>query len=119
MNKDYSEQEALAMVKTIIAEETDENPDSITQEMTLSRDLDMDANSIEQVSFLKVFFEVASAYSTCGLSMGLTPDLSIPGRIVICTVMFVGRMGPLFLISAVAKKQEQGMWYAEEDIMVG
>jgi trk system potassium uptake protein TrkH len=51
--------------------------------------------------------------------MGLTPDLSIPGRIVICTVMFVGRMGPLFLISAVAKKQEQGMWYAEEDIMVG
>jgi trk system potassium uptake protein TrkH len=76
-------------------------------------------NSIEQVSFLKVFFEVASAYSTCGLSMGLTPDLSIPCRIVICTVMFVGRMGPLFLISAVAKKQEQGMWYAEEDIMVG
>ena len=76
-------------------------------------------NSIEQVSFLKVFFEVASAYSTCGLSMGLTPDLSIAGRIVICTVMFVGRMGPLFLISAVAKKQEQGMWYAEEDIMVG
>jgi trk system potassium uptake protein TrkH len=51
--------------------------------------------------------------------MGLTPDLSIPGRIVICLVMFVGRMGPLFLISAVAKTQEQGMWYAEEDIMVG
>ena len=76
-------------------------------------------NSIEQVSFLKVFFEVVSAYSTCGLSMGLTPDLSIPGRIVICLVMFVGRMGPLFLISAVAKTQEQGMWYAEEDIMVG
>jgi trk system potassium uptake protein TrkH len=50
--------------------------------------------------------------------MGLTPDLSIPGRIVVCLVMFVGRMGPLFLISAV-KKQEQGMWYAEEDIMVG
>ena len=49
MNKDYSEQEALAMVKTIIAEETDENPESITQEMTLARDLDMDANSIEQV----------------------------------------------------------------------
>ena len=62
---------------------------------------------------------VVSAYSTCGLSMGLTPDLSIPGRIVICLVMFVGRMGPLFLISAVAKTQEQGMWYAEEDIMVG
>lgn len=72
-----------------------------------------------QGSFLKVFFEVVSAYSTCGLSMGLTPELSIPGRIVVCMVMFVGRMGPLFLISAVAKTQEEGMWYAEEDIMVG
>ncbi len=72
-----------------------------------------------QGSFLKVFFEVVSAYSTCGLSMGLTPELSIPGKIVIFLVMFVGRMGPLFLISAVAKKQEMGMWYAEEDIMVG
>lgn len=49
MNKDYTEQEALAMIRTIIAEETDENPDSITEDMTLSRDLDMDANSIEQV----------------------------------------------------------------------
>ncbi|MCQ2102638.1 MAG: ATPase [Fibrobacter sp.] len=72
-----------------------------------------------QGSFLKVFFEVVSAYSTCGLSMGLTSELSIPGKIIVCTVMFIGRMGPLFLISAVAMKQEDGMWYAEEDIMVG
>ena len=72
-----------------------------------------------QGSFLKIFFEVVSAYSTCGLSMGLTPELSIPGKIIVCAVMFIGRMGPLFLISAVAKKQDDGMWYAEEDIMVG
>ncbi|MCQ2109567.1 MAG: ATPase [Fibrobacter sp.] len=75
--------------------------------------------SIEQTSFLTVFFEVVSAYSTCGLSMGLTPDLTIPGKIIIFMVMFIGRMGPLFLVSAVTKKQEDGMWYAEEDIMVG
>ncbi len=77
------------------------------------------STSNAQGSFLKVFFEVVSAYSTCGLSMGLTPDLSIPGKIIVFMVMFIGRMGPLFLISAVAKKQEMGMWYAEEDIMVG
>ncbi|MCF0221637.1 MAG: ATPase [Fibrobacter sp.] len=75
--------------------------------------------SNSQGSFLKVFFEVVSAYSTCGLSMGLTPDLSVPGKVIVFFVMFIGRMGPLFLISAVAKKQEDGMWYAEEDIMVG
>lgn len=81
--------------------------------------LETETVSNTQDSFLKVFFEVVSAYSTCGLSMGLTPDLSTPGKIIVCTVMFIGRMGPLFLISAVAKKQEDGMWYAEEDIMVG
>lgn len=69
--------------------------------------------------FLKVLFEVVSAYSTCGLSMGLTGELSTVGKCVICTVMFIGRMGPLFLISAVAGKVQNTTWYAEEDIMVG
>lgn len=69
--------------------------------------------------FLKILFEVISAYSTCGLSMGLTSELSIVGQIVICAVMFIGRMGPLFLISAVAGKVQNTTWYAEEDIMVG
>jgi trk system potassium uptake protein TrkH len=69
--------------------------------------------------FLKVLFEVISAYSTCGLSMGLTGELSTVGQIVICCVMFIGRMGPLFLISAVAGQVQNTTWYAEEDIMVG
>ena len=69
--------------------------------------------------FLKVLFEVVSAYSTCGLSMGLTGELSTVGQIVICCVMFIGRMGPLFLISAVAGQVQNTTWFAEEDIMVG
>jgi trk system potassium uptake protein TrkH len=69
--------------------------------------------------FVFVFFEVASALSTCGLSLGLTPELTASGRIFICIFMFVGRMGALFLISAVVKKKDSGTWYAEEDIMVG
>jgi trk system potassium uptake protein TrkH len=72
-----------------------------------------------QSSFLKVLFEVVSAYSTCGLSMGLTGELSTVGRVVICCVMFIGRMGPLFLISAVAGRVQNTTWFAEEDIMVG
>lgn len=86
---------------------------------TLLLQTEANGSSIEQANFLKVLFEVVSAYSTCGLSMGLTPELSIPGKVIVCTVMFVGRMGPLFLVSAVAKQQMDGMWYAEEDIMVG
>jgi trk system potassium uptake protein TrkH len=51
--------------------------------------------------------------------MGLTEELSTVGKIVICCVMFIGRMGPLFLISAVAGKLQDTAYYAEEDIMVG
>jgi trk system potassium uptake protein TrkH len=69
--------------------------------------------------FLKILFEVVSAYATCGLSMGLTSELSLVGKYVICVVMFIGRMGPLFLISAVAAKLQDTAWFAEEDIMVG
>lgn len=76
------------------------------------------ANASEN-SFLKVLFEVVSAYSTCGLSMGLTSELSFIGKIVICSVMFIGRMGPLFLISAVAGRTQDRAWFAEENIMVG
>jgi trk system potassium uptake protein TrkH len=51
--------------------------------------------------------------------MGLTEELSFIGKMVICCVMFIGRMGPLFLISAVAGKLQDTAWYAEEDVMVG
>ncbi len=72
------------------------------------------------VSALKILFEATSAYATCGLSLGITPELSAVGRAIICLVMFIGRMGPLFLISAVASKDsDQGIWYSEENIMVG
>lgn len=69
--------------------------------------------------FVRVFFEVTSALSTCGLSLGMTQELSLFGKAFICIFMFVGRMGALFLISAVVKKQDSGVWFAEEDIMVG
>ena len=77
------------------------------------------AYSANSSPFLKILFEVVSAYATCGLSMGLTEELSTVGKIVICCVMFIGRMGPLFLISAVAGKLQDTAYYAEEDIMVG
>ena len=75
--------------------------------------------AVGSVPFLRVLFEVVSAYATCGLSMGITPELSSAGRVILCAVMFVGRVGPLFLVSAIAKKQDSGTRYAEENIMVG
>jgi len=50
--------------------------------------------------FAETAFEVFSALGTVGLSLGLTPELSEVGRIVVILLMFLGRLGPLTLASS-------------------
>lgn len=70
--------------------------------------------------FMKVLFEVTSAFSTVGLSTGITPTLSTIGKILIIITMFVGRVGPLTLALAVALRQKKVFFrYPEEKVMVG
>ncbi len=47
-----------------------------------------------------LLFEVVSAFSTVGLSTGITSDLSAPGRLILVTAMFLGRVGPLVMLVA-------------------
>jgi trk system potassium uptake protein TrkH len=75
----------------------------------------------EQKPFIDVLFETVSAFGTVGLSTGLTPELSVPGRILITLLMFIGRLGPLtfgfaFMLSNVLPAKYR---YAEERIMIG
>jgi len=70
--------------------------------------------------FLKILFEVTSAFGTVGLSTGITPILSPAGKFLIMITMFVGRIGPLTLALAVAMKEQQIIYkYPEEKVMVG
>jgi Trk-type K+ transport systems, membrane components len=69
-----------------------------------------------------VFFEVISALATVGLSLGLTPDLSHIGKLVIMLLMFIGRIGIMTVIyaaSRTAKLDENLIQYPEEEIVVG
>ncbi len=69
---------------------------------------------------LKVLFETVSAFGTVGLSLGTTSKLSEVGKIFICIVMFIGRLGPLTLMMALAeRKRESEILYPEEHIMIG
>jgi trk system potassium uptake protein TrkH len=71
-------------------------------------------------SFLSSFFEVVSAFGTVGLSMGATNRLSVEGKLLVCVVMYVGRLGPLTLIMALtARKKDVSIEYPEEHIMIG
>jgi len=73
-------------------------------------------------SFIEVFFEVTSAFGTVGLSLGITPELSSIGRLIISLTMFAGRVGPLtmFLALAQRKQNKKGtIRYPEDKVMVG
>jgi trk system potassium uptake protein len=71
--------------------------------------------------FLVRMFEVASAFNTVGLSMGLTPQLSTTGRSVVIALMFLGRVGPLTLAAAliIRRPRKSRFRYAYEDVVVG
>ncbi len=53
-----------------------------------------------------VFFEVTSALGTVGLSMGITPSLVIPSKLIIMLLMYIGRLGALTFALALAEKTE-------------
>ncbi len=58
-----------------------------------------------KTGFLPLLFETISAFSTVGLSLGVTPLLSVSGKLLISLVMFVGRIGPLTFVLAVGERE--------------
>ena len=72
-------------------------------------------------SFLAIFFEVISASGTVGLSLGITPFLSVAGKICVSLLMLSGRIGPLTLILAIGQQDSsKGEFeYPEGRIMIG
>ncbi|MDO5735474.1 MAG: potassium transporter TrkG [Propionibacteriaceae bacterium] len=54
-----------------------------------------------------VLFETVSAFATVGLSTGITAQLPVVGQLVLAGLMFVGRLGPITLVSALALREKQ------------
>jgi Trk-type K+ transport system membrane component len=66
-----------------------------------------------------IVFETVSAYCTVGLSMGLTPDLSVAGKIILSFCMFIGRLGAMtILVSVIRHVRMQDYRYPKEDIFI-
>jgi trk system potassium uptake protein TrkH len=78
------------------------------------------SEGIHDNHFLEVLFEVTSAFSTTGLSMGLTTELSPFGKVIVSITMFIGRLGPLTLAFALAeKKRSSKISNPEDHILIG
>ena len=70
--------------------------------------------------FVGYFFETVSAVGTVGLSTGVTSLLAPASRILVTALMFIGRLGPLTVATALAAENPVNDWqYPEEDVMVG
>lgn len=74
----------------------------------------------EQVEFLKLLFEVVSAFGTVGLSTGITPTLTPYGKLWLIFTMFAGRVGPVTIALALALRKRKGaVQYPEGKITIG
>ncbi|MDW8120131.1 MAG: potassium transporter TrkG [Chloroflexota bacterium] len=72
-----------------------------------------------QGDFLSFLFEVVSAFGTVGLSTGVTPQLSVAGKIIIILTMLVGRLGPMGLALALLPRERPAMVrFAQEPVRI-
>ena len=76
-----------------------------------------------KAGFAEILFEVASAFSTTGLSMGITTALNDANRVLFCLIMFCGRLGPLTIIGVInnnwMSNSKEAIQYVEESIIIG
>jgi len=72
--------------------------------------------------FIHYMFETVSAFNTVGLSMGVTGDLSAPGRVLTILLMYLGRIGPLSFAAAIALHDDgraRRFRFARENVVIG
>ncbi|RMD61860.1 MAG: hypothetical protein D6824_07530, partial [Planctomycetota bacterium] len=72
-------------------------------------------------SLEELLFEAVSATGTVGLSLGVTADLSAPGRVAVIAGMFLGRVGPLAVavaLAEVARRRRAAYAYPTEDVLL-
>ncbi|SDJ13966.1 potassium uptake protein, TrkH family [Actinokineospora alba] len=62
-----------------------------------------------------VLFEATSAFATVGMSTGITAQLPVAGQVVLVVLMFMGRLGPITLASALALRERARRYELPEE----
>lgn len=75
---------------------------------------------MEDFAFLAILFEVVSAFSTVGLSVGITQELGDPAKLLLSFTMLAGRVGPVTMALALAYRMKGEMIrYPEGKVTIG
>ncbi|MDM1504192.1 ATPase, partial [Myroides marinus] len=68
---------------------------------------------------LRLAYEAFSAYSTSGLSTGITAQLTDPSKVTLIMLMFIGRVSMLTILIAISKKEKLTNYrYPTEEILI-
>ncbi|WP_342509076.1 potassium transporter TrkG [Sporosarcina sp. FSL K6-2383] len=72
------------------------------------------------VPAVALLFEITSAFGTCGMSLGITSDLSSVGKVIIMALMFIGRVGLIsFLYTLGGKTKKPHYRFPKERVIIG
>lgn len=76
-----------------------------------------------EFTMLEILFESVSAFATVGTSLGITPHLQWGSKLLLCVLMYFGRLGPITFISLLNRRafstSDDPVRYVEEKIIIG
>ena len=79
----------------------------ISENFELEKNMNEEISTNINLSIVDIVFEVVSAFATVGLTLGITSKLSIVGKIIIISLMIIGRLGPITISIALFKKHKE------------
>ena len=69
--------------------------------------------------FEDIMLEITSAFGTVGLSTGITPGLSPLSKLLEVLIMYIGRLGPLTIVTIWIFKPDTSVSFPEGSISIG
>ena len=95
----------------------------LSLEMAFGSEITTGTDMAAELTIGNALFEVTSAFATTGYSLGVTPRLHGSSQIILCFIMFIGRLGPLTVLSVWNKKwnieAKDSINLIEEKILIG
>lgn len=73
-------------------------------------------------AFMEIVVEAVGAFTTAGISLGITPLLTWGGKLILALLMYIGRVGPLTLAASMliaARQTRPRIRYSSEDVIIG
>lgn len=69
-------------------------------------------------SFMDTCYECMSALGTVGLTKGMTPNLTVVGKIIIIITMYFGRVGPISMALGFSQRRKKLKMYPEQELIL-